>query len=71
MKYANASIISVSVKEQNANTIIVVKDNGNGFDFDQIENGNGLKNMRKRIEEINGEFQIESSDLGTTITIIV
>ena len=69
IKYANATIISVSVKLQDDKTIIIIKDNGKGFDKETNESGNGLKNMQKRMEEIGGKFDLESSNEGTKIEI--
>ena len=71
IKYAKASIISVSIKKEPKHTSIVVKDNGIGFDAQTIEQGNGLKNMQKRIEEIGGTFKIKSDSDGTKIEITV
>ena len=46
---------------------IIIKDDGIGIDFSRIDQfGNGLQNMRKRIEDINGKFEI-TNDGGTSI----
>ena len=46
---------------------MVIEDNGSGI-RNQNQFGNGLKNMQKRIAEIQGTIRI-SSENGTTITI--
>lgn len=71
IKYAQAEIISVNVKNQNNQTKITITDNGIGFDNATIEKGNGLQNMKKRIEEIGGKFDLKSSDEGTRIEILI
>ncbi len=71
IKYANASIISVNIKKQEAQTKITILDNGIGFDPETIEKGNGLQNMQKRIEEIGGKFSLTSSYKGTQIDILI
>lgn len=71
IKYANASIISVNVKEQDGQTKITISDNGSGFDTETTESGNGLQNMKKRIEEIGGKFHLSSSNNGTQIAILI
>ena len=71
IKYANASIISVNVKEQDGQTKITISDNGSGFDTETTESGNGLQNMKKRIEEIGGKFVLSSSIEGTKIEVLV
>lgn len=71
IKYANASLVSIVVKRIGAQIQITIEDNGIGFDEATIQKGNGLKNMQKRIEDIGGKFNLESSNLGTLITIVV
>lgn len=47
-----------------------IKDDGKGFDLNSTDFGNGLLNMNKRIEEINGNFSINSEiGKGTRIRI--
>lgn len=69
VKYSEAKEIEVLVSKQNGNTKIVIKDNGKGFDIETIDFGNGLHNMKKRIEEIGGKITINSDDKGTVIEI--
>lgn len=71
IKYANATIITVNIKNLDGKIVIVIYDNGTGFNEDTIEKGNGLNNMKKRIEEIKGSFNLLSSDEGTKIEIII
>ncbi len=71
LKYANANIITINAKKAENQIKISISDNGKGFDIDQIEKGNGLNNMKKRIEEIGGKFNIASSDDGTKIEILI
>jgi signal transduction histidine kinase len=71
IKYAEADIISVIIKQQANQTAINIKDNGKGFDPETTEKGNGLKNMQKRIEEIGGEFSLKSGVNGTNVGILI
>jgi len=50
-----------------------IQDDGKGFAIEDVSlRGNGLLNMRKRIEDINGNFQIESQPgSGTRIRLTV
>lgn len=65
VKYSEASFIVISIKKLNDTLLVVVEDNGKGFDVAAAEtNGNGLSNMRKRAEELNGHLNIDST-LGT------
>lgn len=76
LKHAGASEVSVEVVVvENGSVQIVVKDNGRGFDL-QTSNGarkgNGLENMRKRIENLGGQFQIISApNQGTSLKCIL
>jgi signal transduction histidine kinase len=70
IKYAEATQIIVQVSKIQKGIHLEISDNGKGFDMEQNELGNGLVNMQKRIEEINGSFQIHSEvSKGTQITI--
>ena len=70
VKYSDAKEIEVSVLNQGDSTKIEIKDNGKGFDMETVDFGNGLNNMRKRIEEIGGGFSVFSEiNRGTTIKI--
>ncbi|OGS72463.1 MAG: hypothetical protein A3G95_01460 [Flavobacteria bacterium RIFCSPLOWO2_12_FULL_31_7] len=60
IKYADATQITVQVSKVPKGITIEISDNGKGFDLTQTELGNGIINMQKRIEEINGVFKIQS-----------
>ncbi|UPT69860.1 MAG: histidine kinase [Flavobacterium sp. JAD_PAG50586_2] len=67
LKHAECSEILVSCS-QNENTFyIAVEDNGIGYDIEKVKvkPGQGLKNLKNRIEMLNGIFNIESSSGGT------
>lgn len=70
LKYSQATQIDISVSKNGQDAKIVISDNGNGFDPEAVNQGNGLKNMRKRIEDIGGKFDLKSSDGGTEIIIV-
>jgi len=60
VKYSDANEIIVEVKNVFNKIQIEIQDNGKGFDIENTEFGNGLYNMKKRIEEIDGTFEINS-----------
>ena len=69
VKYSDGNEILVNIYKQNNDIKIDVTDNGKGFDIENTNFGNGLYNMKKRIEEINGTFKIDSqTNKGTTIS---
>jgi signal transduction histidine kinase len=46
------------------------KDNGRGFNIDEVKHGFGLKNLESRVKLINGEIKIYTKPQSGTITII-
>lgn len=70
IKYADSTKIEITATKIGSQTQIRIQDNGIGFDETAVQKGNGLQNMQKRIEDINGTFNLESSNLGTTITMV-
>lgn len=72
IKYSDANNIDVEVKKVDSQIKITIQDNGKGFDIENTDFGNGLYNMKKRIDEVNGSCEIESEpNKGTTITILL
>ena len=71
VKHAHAKTIEVTVNHQKRHIKITVADDGKGFDIAGIPSGNGLENMKKRIEDIGGKFTMDSSEKGTKITILI
>ena len=70
-KHAEATRVLVSITFGNAMVIIVINDNGIGFDPTSIKkNSYGLKNIRQRVDEINGELVVKSrSGYGSQIVV--
>ena len=71
-KHANANLIIVTLKQQNNLISLTIKDNGIGFDKSKKKDGIGIKNIKSRVKEINGAFNIISAkNEGTTLLIEV
>jgi len=69
-KHAVAKNVILSFSETKNVIFLTISDNGKGFNIADKKSGIGLKNMKERIEEINGVFSIESEfEKGTIITI--
>lgn len=60
LKYSTAQNIFIKMKLSQKTLVCSVEDDGKGFDTDKNYSGNGLKNIRHRIEELGGEFNISS-----------
>lgn len=68
LKYAKALNISLTMKLDQNEIKFEVMDDGQGFEMDKIRRtANGLKNMKDRIQELKGTFEISSSAKGTTV----
>lgn len=71
VKYSKAKQLTILIQIIENQIDIEISDDGVGFDT-SITKGNGLGNMKKRIEELNGKFSITSEpNLGTTIKAII
>ena len=61
VKYAGCHNIRVSINIEGDRLRISISDDGKGFDVANAKNGNGLSNMRKRVEIHRGKFTIKSN----------
>ncbi|MEK8180460.1 sensor histidine kinase [Flavobacterium buctense] len=70
IKYAHPKNISISIKPIDNTISISIADDGIGFEMEQVELGNGIHNMRKRITDNGGVLEIISAKAtGTKISI--
>ncbi|MEJ0031565.1 MAG: tetratricopeptide repeat protein [Bacteroidota bacterium] len=70
-KYSGAKNVNARLWKEGRQYAMEIKDDGKGFDTSSGSAGNGLRNMKRRAEEMSGSLAIESSDKGTTITLKV
>jgi signal transduction histidine kinase len=69
-KYAEAENCSLEVSELKKQLVIVLKDDGKGFNSNTENSGIGLKNCKERAKAINAQIDIQSArNAGTVITI--
>ncbi len=67
LKYSEANEISIQFNLNHKLTITIV-DNGIGIDLEKLRQfGNGLKNIKYRMEHINGSFEIKNNNGTVTI----
>ncbi len=68
-KYAEASTCIVKLVQPYPTLLFLsITDNGKGFDQNQVIEGIGLKNMKSRVQSLNGKFNVYSSPYnGTSI----
>lgn len=71
-KYSDCSHASIDIRVHRSTLLMKIRDDGKGFDVQAADSGNGLTNMRKRAQSLNGTLQIESSPKsGTLVTLEV
>ena len=67
MKHSQASKVQINIAVENDKLIIQIADNGIGIDTEQLRRfGNGLNNMKRRMQNIQGDFRVET-DAGTIL----
>ncbi len=72
LKHGKASEIHVQLIGHENSVVLMVEDDGTGFDptVSHVKNGLGLKNMETRVKTLNGTFLIDSyPGKGTSVTV--
>jgi signal transduction histidine kinase len=71
-KHSQAGKLDIVMKIDNEKLILEFKDDGIGFSSDENNNGNGLINIKRRVKEVNGIFEVISSQgNGVTYVLII
>ncbi len=60
VKHANADLLELSIRADHQQLVVVIQDNGKGFD-PGISGGNGMQGMKHRANETGGELSVISS----------
>ncbi len=60
MKHSKASCVEIQISENRGEWHLSIQDNGVGIDSNVVTKGNGLKNLRRRAEKLNGTLDITS-----------
>jgi signal transduction histidine kinase len=70
LKHSAASRVNVNIRERDGHVIVVVHDDGTGFEADGETSGFGLVGMRERVAFVNGQLVIESATgAGTNVRV--
>lgn len=69
-KYSHCNNVVASISLSGKIIRLTITDDGDGFDIENADNGNGLKNMQRRARHLNGKIQFDSKALnGTSIMV--
>ena len=69
-KYANATHVTVRVRETDGELRFEVIDDGHGFDVERAQRGAGLTNMEDRLDSLGGSLDVTSDPgHGTTVAV--
>ena len=69
LRHADALSISITVRTEKDHYLIEVKDDGKGFELEQVPSGRGLSNMRSRAKRHGWQLDIASDGDGTCMTL--
>ncbi len=76
VKYSGGTSIDIKISSVKNTVSVEINDNGSGFEPEKAKEnnhsfgGNGLKNMKRRAEELGGELSIQSSQAkGTSVVL--
>jgi len=69
LKHSKATEVQITLAREADELCLYIQDNGIGIDMDTLRQfGNGLKNMKKRMADVDIEFSIENKE-GTLVTL--
>jgi signal transduction histidine kinase len=66
-RHARAKRARVTVQERDAELIVCIGDDGEGFDLSQPTTGFGLAGMRERVTLVGGHLEVFSTSTGTEV----
>lgn len=69
LKHAAASKIALQLIFENQTLMIIIEDNGIGFDINQKKHNGGLENIESRVSFLSGKINIDSNSKGTSLII--
>lgn len=53
IKHSDATDLWIYIKDYPENTAVVISDNGQGFEYEEVKKGMGIKNIESRIKSLN------------------
>ncbi|MEH6971652.1 PAS domain-containing sensor histidine kinase [Bacillus sp. JJ675] len=72
LKYSQATLIEVILYKEGGELVLMIQDNGIGFERELTEEGLGFKHMKERVDQMEGSLRIHSAlQRGTSIKVKV
>jgi signal transduction histidine kinase len=71
LRHARAETFSVEIRRRDGELVTAASDDGVGFDGTPAAAGNGIRNLRRRAEEIGGTITFTRLDRGTRVEIVI
>ncbi len=71
LRHANASLITINLRNEGGTLLLEISDNGTGFDKEKISESKGIgwKNVMARVKLLGGKMNISSGNNGTLIAL--
>jgi PAS domain S-box-containing protein len=60
-KHSEAGLVTLSLAKVNSRIVLIIRDDGRGFDPGEVARGLGLSTMKERTELSGGEYRLESA----------
>lgn len=67
--HSNASKITLTINQHNNLIQVQMSDDGKGFELDKSNDGNGLRNIKQRLNALRATYDLQSSAKGTFLTV--
>ncbi|MCU4175798.1 tetratricopeptide repeat protein [Carboxylicivirga sp. N1Y90] len=72
IKHAHASVVNIQFSKDDGLLLVIVEDNGRGFELNTSPKAYGLKNIDDRMDKLSGSMNIDSTPgNGTTVILTV
>jgi len=72
LKHSDATKVWIYIKDYPRDMALIISDNGQGFDYDLVKKGMGIKNIESRINSVNALHKWKTSlDKGTGTRLII
>jgi signal transduction histidine kinase len=65
--HSGAQHVAIEISERRGEIVVLVADDGHGFDTEAVTTGFGLTGMRERVALVGGRLEIDSSSRGTAV----